>query len=198
MIPGAIPGPKLHQDVLGSCTRSNPPPMTQREHRRPPTPAPTAILRAAILLGLGLSAALAGCGGAQESEAPPQPLAQKTVDMDRYSGVTEAQTVLISDATAWQDLWARHKREQDPVPRKPSIDFSQQMVVAVFAGERPDTCAAVTIQKVYRANNRLVVEYTEPPPDPAAVCSALTTHPAQLVAIPRGPGPVEFIKNTPR
>jgi hypothetical protein len=118
--------------------------------------------------------------------------------MDRYSGVSEAQTVLISDASAWEALWAKHKREQDPVPRPPSIDFSQQMVVAVFAGERPDTCAAVTIQKVYRANGRLVVEYTEPTPDPAAVCSALTTHPSQLVTIPRGPGPVEFIKNPPR
>ena len=163
--------------------------MTEREHRRLPAPALAAIL---------LCFSLAACGGAQESEAPPQPVAQKTVDMDRYSGVSEAQTVLISDATAWDTLWAKHKREQDPVPRTPSIDFSQQMVVAVFAGERPDTCAAVTIQKVYRTNNRLVVEYTEPPPDPAAVCSALTTHPSQLVSIPRGPGPVEFIKNAPR
>ncbi|HET7863617.1 MAG TPA: hypothetical protein VFL86_04360, partial [Burkholderiaceae bacterium] len=82
---------------------------------------------AAILLGLGLSAGLVACGGAQESEAPPQPVVQKTVDTDRYSGVSEAQAVLISDATAWDALWARHKREQDPAPRPPSIDFSQQM-----------------------------------------------------------------------
>lgn len=167
--------------------------MTEREHRRLPA---TAL--AAILLGSSLSAGLAACGGAQESEAPPQFMAQKTVDVDRYSGVSDTRTVLVSDATAWDTLWAEHKREQSPVPRTPSIDFSQQMVVAVFAGERPDSCAAVTIQKVYRANSRLVVEYTEPPPDPAAVCTTLTTHPSQLVSIPRGPGPVEFIKNAPR
>ena len=167
--------------------------MTEREHRRQPAPA-----LAAFLLGFGLSVGLSACGGAQESEAPPQPVAQKTVDTDRYSGVAEARTVLISDAAAWEALWTEHKREQDPVPRRPSVDFSQQMVVAVFVGARPDSCGAVAIQKVYRANGRLVVEYTEPPPDPAAVCSAVTTHPSQLVAIPRGPGPVEFIRNTPR
>lgn len=167
--------------------------MTEREHRRLPAPS-----LALILLCIGLSAGLSACGGAQESDTPPQPVAQKTVDTDRYSGVAEARTVLVSDATAWAALWADHKREQDPVPRTPSVDFSQQMVVAVFVGERPDSCGAVAIQKVYRANGRLVVEYTEPPPDPAAVCSSLTTHPSQMVTIPRGPGPVEFIKNTPR
>jgi len=193
MISGAIPGSQLHQDVLGSSNCFTGRPMKEREHRRLRTPAPALILPA-IVLCMGLSA----CGGAQESDPPPQPVAHKTVDTDRYSGVSEARTVLISDSSAWIDLWAQHKREQSPVPRAPSVDFSQQMVVAVFVGERPDSCGAVIIQKVYRANGRLVVEYTEPPPDPAAVCSALTTHPSQLVAIPRGPGPVEFIRNTPR
>jgi hypothetical protein len=152
---------------------------------------------AALLLCAGFAASLAACGG-QESDTPVQPVAQKVVDTDRYSGVPEARTALVSDATAWADLWGSHKQGQDVAAYPPTIDFSRQMVVAVFAGERADSCSAVLIQKVYRTTNRLVVEYTEPQPDPSAVCSAVITHPSQMVAIPRGPGPVEFIKNTVR
>jgi hypothetical protein len=155
---------------------------------------PRLRIAAPVLLCLGLAA----CGGASEPEATQQPVAHKAVDSERYSGVADARTVVIADAAAWAALWEEHTRERDPVPRAPAVDFSQQMVLGVFIGQRPDSCSAVNVQKVYRANGRLVVEYAEPPADPAAACTAITTHPSQLVVVPRGPGPVDFVKATAR
>jgi hypothetical protein len=162
------------------------------------TDGPVRHFPGACLPAWALCLALAACGGAQEPEASQQTLAHKAVDSERYSGVTEPRTVVIADAAAWAALWEEHTREQDPAPRAPSIDFSQQMVLGVFAGQRPDSCSAVAVQKVYRANGRLVVEYAEPEPDPAASCSAVTTHPSQLVVVQRGPGPVDFVKSPAR
>jgi hypothetical protein len=139
---------------------------------------------------------LAACGDGHDAEGPQQVLDHKTVDAQRYSGITEARTVVIADAAAWAALWEHHVREQNPVPRAPSVDFSQQMVLGVFIGQRADSCSMVTVQKIYRTATRLVAEYSETAADAGASCAAVTTHPSHLVVVPRGPGPVEFVRST--
>ena len=57
----------------------------------------------------------------------------RTIDKGTESNVDDAKTVVVRDAAAWKKLWQGHA----PDRALPAVDFSREMVVAVFMGSRP-------------------------------------------------------------
>ena len=76
----------------------------------------------------------------------------------------------------------------------PTIDFSRETVVGVFAGTRPTSGYGVEIVKAADANGTLIVDYVETRPGPGAVTAQVLTAPYHLVAVPRHDGEVRFQK----
>ncbi len=135
---------------------------------------------------------LSACGGTTQAENTS--IAFATVDADNYSGIAAAKTTVVKDASAWSALWSEHKKNMMPPPALPAIDFSRQMVLGVFLGERPNGCYTVQIEKVTRADKKLTVEYREGIPPPNAICTQALTAPSHLVAVERSDDAVEFVK----
>lgn len=102
---------------------------------------------------------------------------------------------VIRDANAWAALWNEHHRTQSPVPAVPAIDFSQNVVVAVYLGSRPNGCYGVSIDRIYQSEEKNIVEYSEYPPSKEDICTQAITFPSHLVVAPRTPYPFEFIKS---
>ncbi|WP_151638981.1 protease complex subunit PrcB family protein [Noviherbaspirillum aerium] len=122
------------------------------------------------------------------------PIPWETVDSDIYSGLDAGMTVTVRDQRTWSRLWAEHKANRHHPYPLPRIDFSEEMVVGIFTGERPNGCHAVRIQRVYRKDGSVVVEYSERIPSGPRICNYAVTHPSHLVAIPRSAGPVKFVR----
>jgi hypothetical protein len=76
----------------------------------------------------------------------------------------------------------------------PAIDFSREMVVAVFLGSRPTAGYGVEIVSAVGNSGTLVVAYVEAAPSRDAVAAQIPTAPYHLAAIPRHDGEVRFQK----
>lgn len=82
-------------------------------------------------------------------------------------------------------LWAQHKDTQPPY-----VDFSREMVVAVFLGTRPTGGYAVVIESITRTGTDLDVLSSEGRPGAGCIVSQALTTPYVLVRVPRVTGVV--------
>jgi hypothetical protein len=116
------------------------------------------------------------------------------VAKDSFSGVSAKKNVVIRDEAAWARLWAEHTAGRSPAPALPQIDFSRQMLAAVFAGESASGCHTIMIPRVVAGAATVKVEVDERELQTFGACPAVVTHAMQVVAIDRTDIPVEFVQ----
>lgn len=155
-------------------------------------------------LAVGL---LEACGGGSASpvalkapsiafgEPRPQQVATardfEVLPYEPVSGITKAQNVVIRNAADFSALWANHMSNRVPVPDLPVVDFSQKMVVGVFAGQVNHGCGSVSLHHVRNDGARLTVAYSASTAMPE-VCTMVMGSPAALAVVERSDAPVEF------
>jgi len=83
----------------------------------------------------------------------------------------------------WDDLWAQHKANVTPPPQQPAVDFSRQMVIAVFDREQTSGGYSIEITQIKKRLERLAVFATRSEPgDNCATTTALTS-PFHIVSV---------------
>jgi hypothetical protein len=109
--------------------------------------------------------------------------APRTIAKGDQSNVDDAKQVLVRTDAEWTKLWNQHA----PDHPKPAVDFSKEMVVAVFMGSRPNAGFSTAITGAMVANGALVVRYKETAPAAGAVAAQILTFPFHIVAITKAP-----------
>jgi len=139
-----------------------------------------------IAVALLLAGPMKSVAGADEHAVPFTTMASGTA-----SGIHTLALLVIRRPAAWSRIWHKHAvglREKEAA--EPTIDFTQEMVVAVFAGE-VSVDARVTIIKIVHEKQRLRVVYRigtpQPGPMPLDLATATPFHivRAQAIPIPR-------------
>ncbi len=117
-----------------------------------------------------------------------------TIAAGTKSGIRRRNQVVIRTPSEWRALWQEHTAGLSKVPMMPVVDFPRDMVIAVFAGEVPET-AGVSISKIFREGNRLtvLVRIADLQPGPALVEAPLAT-PYHIVRLSRSALPVVFVQ----
>ena len=103
----------------------------------------------------------------------------RTIEKGDQSNIEDARQVLVRTEAEWTKLWQQHA----PDHPRPAVDFSKEMVVAVFMGSRPNAGFSTTITSAMVANGALVVHYRETMPGTGSVSAQILTFPYHLVAI---------------
>jgi hypothetical protein len=114
----------------------------------------------------------------------------RTIDKGAESNIDDAKTVVVRDAAAWQKLWHGHA----PNRALPAVDFSKEMVVAVFLGSRTTSGYDVAIQGTRDEGGALVVLYRETAPARDAMTAQVLTAPYHVAVVPARSGDVRFEK----
>ncbi|HDD57113.1 MAG TPA: protease complex subunit PrcB family protein [Thermoplasmatales archaeon] len=81
-----------------------------------------------------------------------------------------------------------------PHPKIPVIDFTKNMVLAVFMGQRCTGGFAVEIKKIEKYSSELVVLFTDTEPASKAEVTTVLTQPYHIVKIRKVNLPVKFKK----
>ncbi len=114
-----------------------------------------------------------------------------TVATGRTSGIRQPLQVVIRERDAWLVLWRRHT---GPAAGAPPVDFTREMVIAVFGGAGAGA-RTVTITRIARGPERLTVWYVvaerQPLPDAGDQTPAAPFH---IVRLARSPLPVSFLQ----
>ncbi len=110
-----------------------------------------------------------------------------TVARGVHSGVKERLDATVRTTEAWAVLWARHSGAS---VAPPPVDFSAEMIVAVFAGGRSTSGYEVEITEVVAIDGELRVTYRERRPPGGAIVLPALTSPFHIIRLPRAEGPV--------
>ena len=111
-----------------------------------------------------------------------------TVAQGSRSGIEQSREAIARTPEEWKTLWKAHGGAES----LPAVDFSREMVAAVFPGTRPTGGYRVEITAARREGQSLVVEYMERRPGADAIVSQALTSPFHIVRLPRHDGPVIF------
>ena len=106
----------------------------------------------------------------------------RAIDKGVMSNMDDARQASAGSLQEWSQLWTQHAGERT----RPSVDFSKEVVVAVFLGTRPTSAFGVEIVRVRQEGPALVVTYRETRPAPDGVAAQVLTSPYHIVAVPRG------------
>jgi VWFA-related protein len=121
---------------------------------------------------------------------PLAPVQMTTLNSDMMSGIDRAEQLVARTAAEWQSLWQRHA----PGRPAPSVDFTRNMIVAVFLGSRPTGGYQVEITGVRSDGKGVLVEWVERRPAPGQMAAQVLTSPAHIVTVARQDGEVRFVK----
>lgn len=143
-----------------------------------------------MLRGLIAAVAASACGVSAEP-VPFAVLAQGT-----QSGVEAERAVAIFDAAAFRSLWSEHVSELEPAPPVPSVDFSQAVVIAAFAGSRNTGGYGLSVAGVESKGDRLEVELVLTRPGTGCMVPQAITRPYVWGRLPKFSLPVAFHTST--
>jgi hypothetical protein len=112
----------------------------------------------------------------------------RTVGKGPMSAIEEPRQVTVRSAAEWGTLW----KENGAGGALPAVDFSREMVVAVFLGSRPTAGYGVEIVRAVGNSGALIVDYVETRPSRDTITAQVLTAPYHLAAIPKHDGTVTF------
>ncbi len=112
----------------------------------------------------------------------PTPI--RTLDKGLDSNIDAARQAAVRTPAEWDALWRAHGGERT----RPAVDFSKELVVAVFLGSRPTAGFSVDIVGTRDEGAGLIVQYRETRPPPGAIVAQVLTMPYHIVAVPKRAG----------
>ena len=123
---------------------------------------------------------------------PPESLPLIPVASRTGTAMQLHQEVVVTTQADWEALWKQHSSTTAPPP----IDFSKQVVVAVFGGHEATSysCDDVRIDRVYPAGGTMMIEYRLGNFAGTPTCTKDLTLMAHMVAIPRIGATYSFVR----
>jgi len=143
--------------------------------------SPRAAVRWSVVLAMGWL--IGGC----LSKLPFE-----TIDQGFDSGYRERAALAVRTEEAWRVVWKHHRAPLQPMPERPFVDFNQEIVIAVFLGERPTGGFTVKIRRIEQRVHSVHVLVQETVPDPNSMVTQALTSPYHIVRVKRLELPVEF------
>jgi hypothetical protein len=109
----------------------------------------------------------------------------QTIEQGSNSGYAEAASFVIRNHEDWAALWERAHAKMFPVPPLPPIDFSQQMVVAVFQGSRSSGGYRIEVTALVDTGAALEIAVRTSSPGRGCATTTAFTEPYHLVQTDR-------------
>lgn len=106
-----------------------------------------------------------------------------TISVGTHSGITSQANLVIQDKQAWIDLWNQHMLFMVEPSPPPEVDFSTNMVVAVFMGEVNTGGHALHIYEVVETESSIVVKMERIEPGPRCIVTQALTQPYHIIQI---------------
>ncbi len=112
----------------------------------------------------------------------------------QYSNISLAREIVIKNNKDWQRLWAIHSGNQKQ--QRPTVNFDNSMVIAIFAGQQPSGGYAVGVSSLKRLDDNLTVAVTFREPQQGESVSLALTQPYIFISTATVDGKVSFIADT--
>lgn len=118
----------------------------------------------------------------------------KIIETGYDSGIKDFSKRLATTDKEFSDLYREHLSSQKNINSTvfPKVDFKNDMVAAIFLGERPSSGYNIDIKKIVKTDSQIVIEASETPPNSETQISSIITTPYQFVSLPKNDLPIKF------
>ncbi len=113
-----------------------------------------------------------------------------------YSGIDDAQRVIVRTQTQWQDVWTAIWSRTSPMPLLPSIDFEREMVIVAAMGSRPTGGFSILIESASESGQQVNVVVRSVSPARNCGVTQAFSQPVDVARVARYDGPVTFTERT--
>ena len=131
---------------------------------------------------------------------PPAPnqmtIPVTTIQKGNFSGIREPLQVVVRTQDQWNSLWKKHASIQSPPSPPPGVNFTAEMVVGLFTGEKTTGGYEVEITGAELKTSMLYIYYVEKSPTSGGMAIQALIQPFHLAKLPRHDTPVIFVKQT--
>jgi hypothetical protein len=110
----------------------------------------------------------------------------ETIAKNTRSGVREPLQIVVRSPEQWKALWKKHVASDPNSPPAPAVDFNNNIVAAVFSGEKPTGGYAVEIIAAEKSDGALLIYYREMSPRPGSIVTQVLTQPFHMVTVSGG------------
>ncbi len=155
------------------------------------------LLTAPVIAAVALLAAACGDDEGEEASPTPSPPSQdgraspvnglpvdfETIDIGQHSGIAgqQPQVLKIDTQAEWEEFWSRHQADVTPAPALPTVDFSQQVVIAAVDQQESSGGYRFEITDVVPDADSVVVLVDKAVPGADCVVTAEITRPFHIV-----------------
>ncbi len=147
----------------------------------------------AAALCLGLTGLAGGAeAGPERASSPRTNSAVRLVAQGAFSGVQEAQQLVITNRSDWEALWQRHASRRQPAEPVPAIDFGKESVLFIGLGRKNTGGYGVSTPVLAVKAGRTIARVGVKSPPPNSMNLQAITAPFCIVAIPATNTPSAF------
>lgn len=115
-----------------------------------------------------------------------------TVLQGSNSGIIEKNNFAIHTESEWNDFWKTFTGPSLNM-QKPEINFSFEMTIAVFSGEKRTGGYSILVDKIIQRNGKIFVYIKEIQPPAGSVVTMALTQPFHIVKMPKSERPIDFL-----
>ncbi|MHA1963753.1 MAG: protease complex subunit PrcB family protein [Candidatus Thorarchaeota archaeon] len=118
------------------------------------------------------------------------------IDQGFYCGITARTEFVIEDNESWSALWTDLHNISTGYPDLPTVNFSQEVIIAVFIGGFPTGGYSANITRIDINLTGLIVYVDEVHPGEGCGVTMAFTQPYHIVRVElASPQPVDFVYN---
>ncbi len=123
------------------------------------------------------------------------PTAFATIDIGDQSGVAGGELTItqIETQAEWENFWSRHQGNVIQPPPAPSVDFSQEMVIAAVDQTEPSGGYRFEITGIEEVEGGLAVRVSKTIPGPDCIVTTALTRPFHIVKTARTTGSLNIV-----
>jgi len=114
---------------------------------------------------------------------PTYPAIFRSVGKGYRSGIRIPLQIVARSQSEWDAVWRQHVSGDSSSRPPPAIDFENEIVVALFLGDKPSGGYDVRISRADQSHDTLTIHYQERNLSPGGMVAQASTQPFHIVRI---------------
>jgi hypothetical protein len=128
----------------------------------------------------------------EDATDPMVKVAYSVLQTGQFSGIVSERLEVLRDQDAFAELWLAHGEVFSSVPVQPEVNFDQDMVVAVFLGQRATGGYTIAVTEVVDRKDSLLVNLRVTLPGTNCAVTQAFSQPHQMIAMRQSEKMVAF------
>jgi hypothetical protein len=121
-----------------------------------------------------------------------KPASVFVLEQGSRSGIINQRLETVRDKVAWRAFWQEHGKGLSPAPPLPEVDFSREMLVVAFAGQKTTGGYQLNLVGFKPRKTQITISLSLTQPGPDCIVAQASTQPYVIAKVAQSNKPANF------